>query len=283
MKKTVLLLCFILAINSSFAIPKFEDYWQIEESNKQTKISAVEHCEWNSFTEEKTNDIIRLVEPYELPIDLKDRFLDQYNGNYVDLSPISNVSNVGEYFLYKAKNLKEINLSSFMNITVIPKCFIFKNESLISIDLSFFSEVTTIGSGFLADAKKLHTIDGIDFSKVEHIGSNFMVRTRGLNHLDLSSFYNVKHIDNAFMYNSAIEHIDFSPLKSLNYIGGFFLSDASVKVQNVNLTPLLGVQHIGKCFFGKDSFFDKYKFDNSTEHGIINKFMADREQFLNKK
>lgn len=233
MKRLILFFCFILLFGVVISFPNFEDYWQIEKHNTQTKISAVARYDWSSFSEEKTNNIIRLVEHYELPIDLKDRFLYRYNGSYIDLSSLSHVVRIGDQFL--------------------------------------------------ADAKTIDTIDGMNFSKVEHIGSGFMTRTRKLKSLDLSSFYNVQHIGHAFMYNSAIDHINFTPLKSLNYIGDSFMSEASVKVQNVDLTPLLGVQHIGKCFFGKDSFFDKYKFDNSTEHGIINQFMADREQFLNKK
>lgn len=270
MKKLLILTTTVLAFNLSFAV-NFEDHWQIEGPNGYTRISSKPCNLWKNYSEEEANNAIRHIEHYDLPIYIKDDFLNQYRGVNIDLSPMKNVVEIGDDFLSNT-NLENIDLSILRNINTIPNYFLTSNNNFTEIDLSPLSKITTIGDGFLSGNDQLIETYNIDFSRLNKIGDYFMSGV-GIRHLNTESFGNVHSIGEGFMDFSQLEDIDFSNFKSLDSIGKRFLANSNVQPKNVNLKDLSHVNFIGEYFLGYNILTNKYK----SQNNIIMEFMESRK------
>ena len=66
----------------------------------------------------------------------------------IDLSGLSNVTQVGAWFLQSCSSLTTLDISALSNVTQIKSGFLFGCNSLTTLDLSPLSNVTHISSGF---------------------------------------------------------------------------------------------------------------------------------------
>jgi hypothetical protein len=118
----------------------------------------------------------------------------------IDLSPLSNVTQIGDFFLAGCESLTEINLSPLSNVTQFRNNFLAGCKSLTEINLSPLSNITQIGNYFLAGCSGLTNIDLSPLSKVTQIGHNFLSRCESLKNINLSSLSNVTQIGHEFSY-----------------------------------------------------------------------------------
>jgi hypothetical protein len=117
----------------------------------------------------------------------------------IDLSPLFNITHLGDYFLSYCKGI-------------------------INIDLSPLSNIKHIGSNFLSKCTGITNINLQSLSNVTHIKNNFLSDTR-ITNIDLTPLSNVTYIGSFFLYGCCIKHIDLSPLPNVTHIGDYFLSE----------------------------------------------------------
>jgi hypothetical protein len=168
----------------------------------------------------------------------------------IDLSPLSNITSIGDNFMYDCRSLTSIDLSLLLNVQSIGNYFMRGCEGLISIDLSGLSNVQSIGDNFMRSCLSLTSIDLYQLSKVQSIGNDFMRFSSSLTSIDLSGLSNVQSIGNSFMYGCLrLTSIDLSGLSNVQSIGNFFMSGCEGLI-SIDLSGLSNVQSIGDKFMG---------------------------------
>ena len=192
-------------------------------------------------------DVARLLLEAEVATEIPNRFLDHNVLTRLDLSAVSVVTEIGDFFLNFCSQLTELDLSGLCN--VIGDRFISLTERLESINLSGFGSVTIIGGRFLAYSA-LRTVDLSVFRGVTVIERGFLTNCSHLTSVDLSGLSNVTEIGNYFLYNcSALMRVCLSGLRSVVTIGtGFFGGCSGLQVVD-GLSALSGVRSIGMDFF----------------------------------
>jgi hypothetical protein len=103
----------------------------------------------------------------------------------IDLSPLSQVTKVGFYFLSGCSGLTSIDLGPLKNVTEVGHAFLQGCSRLTGIDLSPLSNVTKVGSFFLAFTG-LTGIDLNPLSKVTEVGSCLLEGCAGIAIADLA-------------------------------------------------------------------------------------------------
>ena len=196
-------------------------------------------------------DVARLLLEAEVATEIPHWFLQESVLTRLDLSAVSFVTEVGDWFLHWCPQLTELDLSGLCNVTVIGDYFINDAERLESINLSGFGSVTKIGDSFLADSA-LRTVDVSVFRRVTVIEEGFLRNCEHLTSVDLSGLSNVTKIGDDFLYNcSALERVCLSGLRSVVTVGeGFFGHCLRLQVVD-GLFALSGVRSIGEDFFSR--------------------------------
>jgi hypothetical protein len=91
------------------------------------------------------------------------------------LSPLSNVTTIGDEFLRYCRGLNYVNLRGLSNVITIGSSFLDSCGALLTLDLSSLSKVTTIRDFFLLNCNNLRTIKGFSHWKsITEIGSDFL-------------------------------------------------------------------------------------------------------------
>ena len=194
-------------------------------------------------------DVARLLLEAEVATEIPDDFLQQSELTRLDLSAVSVVTEIGDWFLHSCPQLTEVDLSGLCNVTVIGDYFINGAVGLESINLSGFGSVTEIGNAFLAGSA-LRTVDLSVFRRVTVIEGSFLCHCKHLTSVDLSGLSNVTEIGDCFLYGcSALERVCFSGLRSVVSIGAFFFGYCSDLQVVDGLSALSGVRSIGMDFF----------------------------------
>ena len=176
-------------------------------------------------------------------------FLEDYEVlSKIDLSPLTNVTSIGHSFMSGCSSLESINLSPLTNLKTIGHDFMSSCNELTSIDLSPLINVTSIENGFLKNCSKLNSIDLSPLSNVTSIGHFFMKECMELETIKLSPLTNVTTIGHFFMEKCPkLKAIDLSNLKNVISIGDGFMKECKV-LNIIDLSPLEKVTSIGINF-----------------------------------
>ena len=193
-------------------------------------------------------DVARLLLETEVATEIPRKFLECITLTRLDLSAVSVVTEIGDYFLNCCTQLTELDLSGLCNVTVIGAYFINSAERLESINLSGFGSVTKIGGRFL-NYSTLRTVDLSVFRRVTVI-ERYFLNCQHLTSVDLSGLSNVTEIGANFLCGCwALKRVCLSGLRSVVTIGMSFFEECNrLKVVD-GLSALSGVRSIGEDFF----------------------------------
>jgi len=169
----------------------------------------------------------------------------------IDLSELSKVESIGYNFMNDCPKLTSIDLSPLSNVIEIKSSFMNRCTGLTSIDLSGLSKVESIGYNFMNDCPKLEQIDLSPLSNVKSIGDDFMNKCTGLTSIDLSGLSNITSIGYNFMNEcTGLTSIDLSGLSKVESIGQNFMNGCT-NLKQIDLSPLSNVKSIGDDFMNK--------------------------------
>ena len=73
----------------------------------------------------------------------------------IDLTPLSNLTTIGNSFMFNCYSLKSIDLTPLSNLSTIGNSFMHNCNNLKNIDLSRLSKLTTIGNSFMRNCNNL--------------------------------------------------------------------------------------------------------------------------------
>ena len=191
-----------------------------------------------------TMDLLRTIE-----IDNKIDILYQYtylctNFNFLKIGLGQTLSKLK----YKVHNINEIDLSPLEQLTSIGNDFLYQCDKLLKIDLSSLVNLESIGNNFAGACYELQTINLLGLQKLKNIGTHFLQGCYNLLTIDLSSLVNLKSIgDNCLYLCDGLQTIDLSSLVNLESIGTHFLQDCH-KLQTINLLGLKKLKTIDSHF-----------------------------------
>ena len=171
----------------------------------------------------------------------------------VDLRSFDKITVISDDFLYKCESLKDIsNMSGLSNVKSIGNYFLAGCESLVSVDASALKSVTSIDDGFLMDCEKLESVDLCGFDKITVINENFLYNCKSLKDIsNMSGLSNVKSIGNHFLAGcESLVSVDAASLKSMTSIDDGFLMDCE-KLESVDLRSFDKITVINDNFLGR--------------------------------
>ena len=176
-------------------------------------------------------------------------FLFEFNTlTSIDLHPLSQLTTIGDYFLYLCSNLKAIDLSQLSKLTTIGDYFLSYCGRLEAIDLSQLSKLTTIGHCFLEGCTKLISIDLSSLTNIRSIGDRFLSECTQLRTIYLPTSTNITVIPSSFLARCvSLEEIDLSPLTNITAIADDFLTGC-VSLEEIDLSGMHQLKTIGKSF-----------------------------------
>ena len=180
----------------------------------------------------------------------KEGYIQSYNTSVtdIDLTPLSNLTSIGNEFLSTCKYLQNIDLTPLSNLTSIGNGFMKRCMSLTRINLSNLSNLTSIGDYFLAGCENLRTINLSNLSNITSIRDNFLAGCENLKTINLSNLSNITSIGNEFMKGCISLHsIDITLLLNITSIGSYFLSGCE-NLGSINLSNLSNLESIGSWF-----------------------------------
>ncbi len=179
---------------------------------------------------------------------------DTYGARYIttiDLSPLTQMTSIGDNFLKERSKLKEINLEPLANVTSIGSDFLL-GCGLKVIDLRPLVSLTSIGNNFLSYIRDLNNVDLSPLIRLTSIPNGFL-EMNYLTTIDLTPLQNVVSIGDDFLKDSRkLKEIDLTPLHNVKSIGSDFLAEC--RMETIDLTPLQNVESIGSGFLRQNSF-----------------------------
>jgi len=162
----------------------------------------------------------------------------------INLSPLKNVTEIGDGFLIGCKSLTCIDLSPFNKVESIGNQFLYYCNNLSKVDLLPLENITTIGYGFLAYCQKLEYINLSPLKNITYIGSEFLSECINLKSIDLSPLKNVTTIDNAFLYNcKKLKSINLSSLTKVKIIGDEFMANC-ISLESIDISYMENLTEI---------------------------------------
>jgi hypothetical protein len=174
-----------------------------------------------------------------------------YGITTIDLSPLTQMTSIGDNFLHGCSKLTEINLEPLEGVTSIGSDFLSGCE-MPTIDLTPLANLTSIGNNFLSYIRDLKNIDLSPLNRLTSIPNGFL-SMNNLTTIDLTPLQNVKTIGDDFLKESRkLKEINLTPLHNVTSIGSDFLAEYSTK--SIDLTPLQNVASIGSGFLRQNSF-----------------------------
>ena len=193
----------------------------------------------------------------------------------IDLLPLSNITSIGDGFIFYCKKLESIDLSPLSKVTLIGDGFMIYCSRLTSIDLSPLSNITSISNAFMSSCWGLTRIDLSPLSNITHIGERFMSDCANLTSINLSELLNLTSLGNGFMIGcSNLESINLSGLSNLTSIGHIFMNNCS-ELTSIDLSGLSKVTSIG------DNFMNNCKKLTSIDLSGLSKVTSIGKNFMN--
>ena len=173
-----------------------------------------------------------------------------------NMSGLSNVKKIGEYFLFGCDSLVAVDTSALKSVTSIDKGFLWECMKLESVDLCSFDKVTVISVGFLSLCKSLKDISNMSgLSNVKKIGEYFLAGCDSLVSVDTSALKSVTSIDKGFLWECMkLESVDLCSFDKVTVISDGFLCKCESLKDISNMSGLSNVKKIGEYFLaGCDS------------------------------
>ncbi len=225
----------------------------------------------------------------------------------IDLSPLQQIEEIGDYFCYNCENLETVNFydskdSYLKNLKKVGDFFFGMCDELTEVDLSSLKKLSVIGNHFFAECQNLDTIQFNPAATITSVGHNFLYKNPNLKSVDLrfleniifidtfflsscaslteiifpKNFRNVMQIENHFMSECEnLEHIDLSCFKHLSTIGDDFFAECQ-QLKTITFNPAAPITSVGHDFLKKCrgiEHIDLRCFKNITE--IKSFFMMD--------
>jgi len=176
----------------------------------------------------QNTDSIKTIDlsPLEEIEEIGNYFLSSYSElTTINLSHLKNVCKIGDSFLNNCNNAHIVGLSSLTKLEKIGNNFILRNNVIKDVDLSK-SPIVSIGEFFLNECTNLETVK---LNKtIISIDENFLNDCRNLKHIDLRCLENVEVIGEAFICNCEKLRTVILPEKfnKLKFIDNYFINDS---------------------------------------------------------
>eukprot|EP01060_Flectonema_neradi_P007259 TRINITY_DN15036_c0_g1_i1.p1 TRINITY_DN15036_c0_g1~~TRINITY_DN15036_c0_g1_i1.p1 ORF type:complete len:381 (+),score=41.92 TRINITY_DN15036_c0_g1_i1:43-1185(+) len=172
-------------------------------------------------------------------------FFSQSQVASIDLSQFTKVTDIGDGFLYSCCNLDSLDLSSLGNVTTVDKYFLSKCDGLETVDFSPLS-ITVLKNEFLGSCDSLKSI--VPCTGITSIQDNVFSRSQSLKSIEMSPLASVTEIGYNFCYyNTSLVSVDLSPLVNVTSIGnGFFYLCKGLTVHGIS--ELVNVTSVGRQF-----------------------------------
>ena len=228
---------------------KINEYAYISNNFEFVKrLPMLRHLNCNIHYDESTSTYIDLT-PLLNITSIGDDFLSHWvKLENIDLKPLSKVTSIGNNFLFSCVKLENIDLSSLSNVTSIGNYFLYNCSGLQNINVPSVSKVTTIGDRFMSDCIQLKNINLIPLSNVTSIGDSFLFMCKELENIDLTSLSNVTSIGRNFLSEcTKLENIKVPSVSNVTSIGSYFLSYCT-KLKTIDLSFLSNVKVISYHF-----------------------------------
>ena len=167
-------------------------------------------------------------------------FLPAYTGlTSVDLSPLSQVTEVQWGFLKGCTGLTSLDLSPLSQVSAVQMSFLAGCTGLITLNLSPLSQVEVIQGYFLEGCTGLAALDLSPLSQVTTVRMCFLQGCMGLTALDLSPLSQVTEIPRGFLAGcTGLTLINLGPLSQVAKVQGAFLTGC-IGVNAVDNSPPL--------------------------------------------
>ena len=222
-------------------------------------------------------DVARLLLEAEVATVIPQGFLQNNALTRLDLSAVSVVTEIGDWFLHRCPQLTQLDLSGLCNVTVIGGGFIADANRLESINLSGFGSLTKIGSSFLG-CTALRTVDLSVFRRVTVIELHFLSYCEHLTSVDLSGLSNVTEIGDYFLYGCwELKRVCLSGLRSVVTVGEEFFGTCW-RLQVVDgLSALSGVRSIGENFFSSCSELTRMDASGLSKDALVVRRLLEKE------
>ena len=179
---------------------------------------------------------------------IPENFLINSSCTRLDLSAVSTVTRIEDWFLFQSESLTQLDLSSFNNLTHIDGYFACICSSLTAVDLSSLNSLTYVGDGFLEDCTSLTQLDLSSLDRLEHVGDNFLQGCTSLASLDVSALNSLMYVGEHFLQGcNSLASLDLSSLNRLEHIGDNFVS-ACDSLTAVDLSSLNSLTQVGNGF-----------------------------------
>ncbi|MCH5234933.1 MAG: hypothetical protein J1E16_06535 [Muribaculaceae bacterium] len=186
-----------------------------------------------------------------------------------------NLTEIGNMFLNRSSDINELDLSGISNVRKINDYFMYQCSKVKGInDLSIFSNATYIGNNFLNNTI-ISVIDLSQFKNALYIGDNFMSNisisnnNRNISFLDLTILpRNINHIGDNFMSDNYIEKVNLSITWDINELGNnlfytnrcnmTFIINSPNKLLD-NIINKIYFNYNGKTYYVNDELIEQYK------------------------
>jgi hypothetical protein len=249
-------------------------------TDRDLKLVDINKLEFNDYRY-TSNDNFEFVKKIPKLRYLSHEFSNYFEITEIDLSPLSNIIFINTLLL-GCEKLKSINLSPLQNVTEIGDGFLIGCKSLTSINLSPFNKVESIGNEFLCNCNSLSKVDLLPLENITTIGYSFLANCHKLEYINLSPLKNITDIGSEFLSECInLKSIDLSPLKNVTTIHDAFLYNCK-KLKSINLSSLTKVKIIGDEFMANCSSLESIDIsymENLTE--IYDDFLS-KSHKLNK-
>ena len=167
----------------------------------------------------KDPEVACLLLQAEVTTVIPDWFLERTSITRLDLSAVSTVTRIEDYFLYNCTSLTAVDLSSLNSLTHVEDYFLQECRSLTSVDLSSSNSLTHVGDGFLHECRSLTSLNLPSSNILTHVGDWFLRNCRSLTAVDLSSLKSLTHVGEYFLGEcSSLTSVDLSSLRSVEHI-----------------------------------------------------------------
>lgn len=168
---------------------------------------------------------LRLVDPWGLVKSIGNSFLENCALTSLDISGLTNLTNIGRRFLYRSDQLQSFNMSGLKHLTTIEKCFLYDCLRLSSLNISGLSNLKEIQGCFASECVELISFNMSGLYNLEDIGNYFLSGCKKVRSVTISDLPNLREIGLSFLSGcKGLTCFTLSGLYNLGDIGTYFLS-----------------------------------------------------------
>ena len=166
----------------------------------------------------------------------------------LNLSGLTSVTVVYDYFMYGCHGVISVDLSGLRNTTQIGSSFMEGCCSVVELDLSGLCNASEIGSNFLSGCTSIKELKLCSLEKVTSIDSNFLCDCNQITKLNLDGLRNLSQIPDGFLREcSSLLSLDFKKFDKVVHISDSFLYNNS-SMTSLDLSGFQNVVSISTNF-----------------------------------